>query len=456
LLGTISPDEAHVAKVLSKNVLKGQIGINVVERAVLQMGHKWVPGSGNLDTGIDGEIELCDPVTREAKNVIIRVQVRGRSALESDSPNGFIYTCSAADLEHWLYGNAPVVLVVVDLITGEAWWISVRDHFQDPMRRKTRKATFDKKADRLDCDAGERLQVLGQRSGGGIYFAPRRRTESLISNLLQVTRVPSRLFMAETKHRDPKELSEELKRVAGDRRPAGEWMLRDGSLYSVHNLRDAPWTSVCELGTVEQIDTEEWADSESLGVRVGFVRLLNQCLRSCLGRHRLWRQPDEDCYYFAPTDDLAPRTVRYRSLKQWTSRVVFQGYMSKKDPTRLSYYRHVGFESSFMRFSGSWYLQINPRYVFTVDGKGLHQFREELQATIKTYEGSGAVRGSVVMFAALLQDDPSLFQVRYPHLGFGELLTTSLGVGIEDDLWLHRDELQPLTARNTDSLLFAE
>jgi hypothetical protein len=109
-----------------------------------------------------------------------------------------------------------------------------------------------------------------------------------------------------------------------------------------------------------------------------------------------------------------------------------------------------------MRFSGSWYLQINPRYVFTVDGKGLHQFREELQATIKTYEGSGAVRGSVVMFAALLQDDPSLFQVRYPHLGFGELLTTSLGVGIEDDLWLHRDELQPLTARNTDSLLFAE
>lgn len=442
-----------MGKKLSKNVLKGQIGINVVERAVLRMGHKWVQGSGNLDTGIDGEIELCDPQTREAKNVILRVQVRGRSAFENDSPTSFAYTCSAADLEHWLYGNAPVVLIVVDLITGEAWWVSIRDHFQDPVRRKSRKAVFDKKTDRFDEQAGEKLQVLGQGSGSGVYFAPKRRNESLVSNLLEVTRIPQALYMAETTHRDPKELSEALNEAIGDGRREGEWMLRDGLLYSVHDLRAEPWHAVCDRGTVEQLDVDEWSEADSPGVRAGFVRLLNRCLRTCVRRHRMWWQPDDECYFFAPSDNLSTRSISYKSLKQFTTRKVFQGYPSKKDPQRLSYFRHVGFEPSFLRFSGRWYLQINPRYVFTVDGKTPHDFREELQATIKTYEGSGAVRGSVVMFAALLQDDSSLFQQPYPYLGFGQLLRTSIGVGLNDDEWLRRDELQP-PPRDEDAPLF--
>jgi hypothetical protein len=100
----------------------------------------------------------------------------------------------------------------------------------------------------------------------------------------------------------------------------------------------------------------------------------------------------------------------------------------------------VGFESRFRRFDGRWCLQINPTYLFTSDGDKPHPYREEYLSKIKSIEGSGAVGGTVVMFASLFRDREGLFPDNYPHLGFGDLLGGELEVGIDDKLWAKNDK----------------
>lgn len=449
-------------KYLSQNAVKGQTGVNIVEEAVLGMGFKWSPGNASLDTGIDGDIELVDPVTREAKNVLIRTQVKARVLFDRETESSFEFSCSKADLDYWLGGNAPVILVVVRLDMRMAWWKSLRDWFSTASVRKSGKVVFNKVEDRFDKNSGPALLAMTQQYGSGIYIAPKRKRERLISNLLAVSRLPACLFMADALHRDPREFREALrKRVEW---PPREWILTDGRLYSVHNLREEPWSAVCDAGTVERIETDEWAASESSDVRHQFAWLLDNCLAARIGSLGLVWNKDERCYYFKArmdkeTGELRPREVTYTSLKQAAKRTVFQAYKSKKEPDKILYYRHFGFEPQFQWLDGRWYLQITPRYVFTLDGREPHPFREEYQSKIKTIEGGTAVRNIVLMFASLLQDQTSLFATPYPHLGFGELADAEVEVGIDDELWAKKDELQPSSQtelEEVDSGLFAQ
>jgi hypothetical protein len=210
-------------------------------------------------------------------------------------------------------------------------------------------------------------------------------------------------------------------------------------IYSVHDLRDGPWVKTCDRGTIETIETSEWSESTDPETRRHFVWLLNDCLRGVCGRIGMKYDKDTDTLYFKKTPDLSPRVREYRSRRQRTSRVVFREYRSKKDPSRIAYYRHVAFEPRFRHFDGQWCLEINPTYRFTSDGDQPHPYREEYLSGIKSIEGSGAVGGLVVMFAALLADRDDLFANNYRHLGFGDLLGVELPVGIDDILWRKKD-----------------
>jgi hypothetical protein len=51
----------------------GERGVHAIAQRVDEMGHLWHPTVG-VDSGIDGEIELRGPATREVRNVRIGVQ----------------------------------------------------------------------------------------------------------------------------------------------------------------------------------------------------------------------------------------------------------------------------------------------------------------------------------------------------------------------------------------------
>src|SRR2546430_13274983 len=159
------------AKVNGHQSVIGQRGGNLIEKRILEMGWLWHP-TGVFDAGIDGFIELRDPATGEALNSIIQVQSRaanGRFTGETDRQ--FEYLCTERDLAYWLAGNAPVILVCSRPDTEEAYWVSLKDYFRDPERRRSRRIVFDKQRDRLTGDAREPLQRLAIPKDAGIYFS---------------------------------------------------------------------------------------------------------------------------------------------------------------------------------------------------------------------------------------------------------------------------------------------
>lgn len=444
----------------------GQEGINLIEQIVLRMGSAWHAGNASLDAGIDGQIELIDPVTHVATNSIIRVQSKATTKpFPAETADKFDWPIAERDLDYWLSGNAPNVLVVSRPRAGEAYWVSLRDYFDTPAKRKSLRVCFDKRSMRFTPDVLDALVKLAVPSDAGIYMAPRPREEKLFSNLVTVTGFPDRLWIGETDLRRPADVYARLREAGVS---ASEFVLRDRRLLAPYDLTELPWSTLVDRGTVEQIDSAHWANSEDRDLINRFVELLNFCLAErCRQIDCGWRRDrGQSMHYFKAKTDLSPRVVPYRSVKEATRRTVFLPYYYKKGDRigQVSYYRHAAFIGEFRRFDGQWYLAITPTYFFTSDGHHQHPFYESKLKGIKALEKNATVLGHVVMWATLLRgrdedDDGFFFTPPYPHLRFGQLATFSLSVGIDDAAWLPNEEAstaQSVSITASDLPLFQE
>ena len=114
-------------KRISTTILAGQRGTNLIQGIVLSMGCAYHP-TGSLEAGIDGFIELRDPSTGQALNLWIPVQVKARSEFLNETESSFDFICDERDLDYWLKGNVEVILIVCRPVTGEAYWIPVKDY----------------------------------------------------------------------------------------------------------------------------------------------------------------------------------------------------------------------------------------------------------------------------------------------------------------------------------------
>ena len=167
------------AKKIGKSDIIGGRGVNLVEKVVLEMGCLWYP-TGGVEAGIDGIIEIRDVVTGEVTNSIVQVQSKATNGrFTAETPTGFEYLCDAKDLEYWLNGNAPVIIVVSRPDTGESYWASIKDRFKDLEARKARKIYFDRTRDRFDVNARADIVRLSMSKDAGIYLAPPPKQERL-------------------------------------------------------------------------------------------------------------------------------------------------------------------------------------------------------------------------------------------------------------------------------------
>jgi hypothetical protein len=426
------------AKKIHRSSVIGQQGVNLIEKVVLGMGYLWYP-TGATEAGIDGSIEIRDPETGEVTNSIVQVQSKATTnPFQAETESSFDYLCSEKDLDYWMRGNAPVILVVSRPRSGEAYWVSIKDYFTDPKRRAARKVRFDKARDRFDEGCAAALAELAVPRDAGLYFAPPPATETVYSNLLRVSHFPERLYVGQTDYRDGKEIRAKLREHGAEE--DNEWFPKRGSVYSFNDLSEEPWDEICDQGTVEAFDSEEWAYSDDRDRQREFVQLLNQCLRAKAGALGLRYSKDLECHYFGATNDLSELKLGYQSLVNETSRTVFRGYEKKGNQKGIAYYRHSAFKGWFQRFGDDWYLEITPTYYFTRDGWRLDRFYEDRLKKIKEQEKNPAVRGQVVMWAEYLSRDGNLFEPQYPMLGFGELIRFEVEAGLDDAAWLERDE----------------
>ncbi len=422
-------------KRITTQQITGQKGIALIQSRVLTMGFTWTP-TGALEAGIDGYIEIRDDQTGDVYNAIIQVQSKAtKERFAAETADSFEYLCDRRDLDYWMRGNAPVILIVSRPNDDEAYWVPIKDYFRDPLARQTRKVYFDKRHHSFDTCCQDLLIQLAMPEASGVYLAPQPRREVLYSNLLPIASFAPRLYVAETDHRERGDIWRELKRI--DAKIGGEWLLSNKRIISVYNLGDYPWRTLCDIGTLEDFATEEWADSDDPDRQREFVRLLNACLREkCYPAVRYSKA--HDCFYFAATRDLRPRTHSYQATKTRTSRTVFRGYPTQNDP---SYYRHSAFEGRFRRFDGQWFLEITPTYYFTYNGHDDDRYYKDRLTGIKKLERSDAVTGQLIMWAELLSRPPDLFSTAYQHLSFDRITTFEIDAGIDDQAWLHREEM---------------
>jgi hypothetical protein len=432
-------------KTIRDGQLLGELGVNLVQSLVLKMGFTWHPSNQAVEAGIDGWVELRDPNTGAVKNAWIAVQSKARSSL-AENATSIRFPCSKEDIEYWMQGSAPVILVVSKPNEGLAWWISVKDYFRNRDIQSERSVVFDIEKNRLTASSAEEWKGLAAQYGMGTYFAPAKLKETLTSNLLSIARFESKVYSATSLYATGKETRKKLKEV--QEYPPWEWTFSSGKkVFSFYDLRTAPWNRICDVSTVQEHDTDYLAFSETSSLRNAFAQLLDCCLTEMLRPWKLGYSAENDCLYFLPSRTDVERKITYRSRSKTASRDVVKKYLHKKDQSRVAYFRHNAMERRFLRFGGTWYLMIEPTYVFTSDGKTPDPYREEHLSKIKSLEGDAATSGSIFMFADLLRDRSTMFEEPYKFLGFGGIESCEVDAGIDDEAWARMKQAHELALK---------
>ena len=413
-------------KRISDSQIIGEAGVALIALRTADMGHVW--HQRFTDAGIDGEIELRDPGTGAMSNRIVLVQSKASRALfPGETTASFHYLVDTRDLEYWLGGNAPVVLICSHPDNHEAWWVHLNEWFDDPLRRASRKVQFDKDTQAFDSTAAEAIARLGARPGTGIYLGVPPRRETLVSNLMPLRRVPNMVHSAPVSENRIDKLGPAL-RAAGLQR--SDWVLRHGRVISFRPLDEPVWSSWLTSQVMSE-PAEQWLGSEDPEVHRATAELLTRTLRDSLHDELAW-QPKKRLLYFKATQRLGPRTIRGKARE----RVVFKAYMKKGDPTQIAYYRHAALSVSYLQDDDVWYAQLDPSYLFTRDGREEARYAADHLAGIKRLERSAAVEGSVQMWASYLRGDMRRLGDPDRVLGWGELLRFASDHGIDDRHWV--------------------
>lgn len=425
----------------------GQKGINLIEHLVLEMGYVWHPRT--IDAGIDGMIELRDTKTEEAYNFHILVQSKAtEGSFQNDDGITFEYTCDERDIDYWLKGNTPVILICSNVTNNEAYWLNIKEYFKDPLIRKTKKAKFIKTENRFNKENSQKLLDLAITTDNkGFYFAPAPKIERIVSNLLSLTYFPENIFCAETKYRKNKELWNALNQLPDKKGINKNWMLSDGKIFTFNDLNQDPW-NLFITKEVNFFKTNNWAKSNELSIINNFIQLLNNTFETFLHQRNIIHKVIEkniNLFYFRPRLDNDERPyskkINYSRFGRKSHQSVCERYARKSDPAIISFYRHLALEHRFCRYDGQWYLEITPTYYFTHDGFKLHYYYESKLKGKKALDKATAVFSETVFWAWFLgQESGKLFGFS-PILKFGQLWESDLNAGLDDKLWLKKDDI---------------
>lgn len=410
-------------KKVAPQTLIGEGGVALIAQRVNEMGFLY--HDRRVDHGIDGEIELVGP-GGDALNRVVMVQSKAsnrRHAYETD--DAFQWTADPADLDYWLSGNAPVIVVLSRPNDKEAWWFDVRTEFGDPRRRAERTVVINKRTQAFGASAAAEIFRLGTPRDSGLFLASPPKKERLTSNLLPIESWPSTLSIAPATVGSYKEAWEKLKSVKGH---GDGWILHEGLLISFGDLRTDPLRQLCD-GGAERLDSSDWAFSNEEDTTYRFADLLRRTLVTDRGRDLQWHQ-SRDHVHFRPTRDLRPRKEGRGGGRR--GRTVFGPHFSKTGEKRVTYYHHAALKPRFRRIDDAWYCQLCVDYCFTRDGHTEASFADGLLAGIKRLDRHPAVHGWTLMWERYLQGD---LLTADTMLTFGSLLTFEVDRGIDDNWW---------------------
>jgi hypothetical protein len=414
-------------KTVTRSTLIGEAGIALIGLRIAEMEHLWHPR--RVDHGIDGHIDLVDPSTGAVLNTTVLVQSKASDLQFSGEDNlGFHYVCDRKDLDFWLAGNAPVIVVFSHPKEQAAWWVDIKAAFPDARTRAGRRVDVDKVKNRFDVGAASALLRLGVPRDRGLYLQAAPRDEKLITNLMPVTEMPSTMYVAPSAARSYPEAGRLLAAGPAARPMRAAFLLNGGNVLSFSDLTAPGLRSLCS-GPVEKHDTDEWSISDDHDLMHQFQDLLLRTLQDHLPFLR-WHK-DRKHLHWRASQDLSPRKAGQRFGT--SGRTVF-GPHGAAEGGAIHFYRHAAVKLRARRIGGAWHVEIDPDYCFTTDGTIEHPRSDRLLKRIKQFDRHPAVRQWVIMWAHVLQGPDDLFAPEVP-VRLGGLVTLEVPSGIEDSCW---------------------
>lgn len=391
------------------------------------MGHIW--RDKGIDYGVDGEIELISEGLVLNRVLWVQSKAHGRGVrFSGESDRGFRFMCAQVDINYWLSGTAPVLLVCSRPETKEAWFKHLPTWFNDPRRRRDRYVEFDKETDRFDASAARQLLELGADASSGVYLSPPPRIEMLTSNLLAVEHVAQHVHVAPTRCTGWADANPRLVKAGHDL--VSDVVFHGKSVYSFRRL-DEPPLDVLADGPSEAITTDEFAESSDPQHRTILLWLLNATLKEITSRDLRWHPDGRYLYFKAPA--AGDKKVR---VARGSGRTVVQRYDPPDGATWVGYTRHYALDFQFVYAEGDWFLALVPTYHYTSDGRADFPFSAVQISAMKRLEGHEAVRSQTSFWARYLTAHPTLFSgPPEPRLRFGRLVASDVDRGIDDKSW---------------------
>ena len=439
-----------MTKTITNAQMIGSRGESFVAERAHAMGFVFSP-YGRLEAGIDGMLEIRDPLSGSMTGHVVAVQVKtkaeGPYTAETDS--GFEYLMDEDDVSYWRDSNLPVIVVLVHLARRVANWKSVNEGTGAGLRR----LRIDTLIDVFDETAREGLAALCVEKGGwGVAFPPLRTGENGHLNLLQVV-LPKTIYVGASPFKSGASALREL--LEHDDRPPDDWVIRGGQFMSFRDPRNGPLMHIVDVGSVEPFDTEEIAFPDEESEEHAIIDLLRRTLTAQLDGNLAYSRKQR-AFFFTPHPDTIVRAYSYRSLRSHASANVVQEY--KKDG-KVRYVRHHAFEPQFWRIGNRWYLSITPTFVFTWDGFRPDRFAASRLAGKKRMELQGALTGQFVMWRHLLiggddRDTANLFDLEPDSerlLEFRSLDPLAMPRTVPEETW---KASEPATHEDADQIRF--
>ncbi|MBS1735611.1 MAG: SIR2 family protein [Bacteroidetes bacterium] len=187
-------------------------------------------------------------------------------------------------------------------------------------------------------------------------------TTRFAANILEVLELPSKIYYANTKVRRKEEIYKKL-----DNAWTPPYLLHRDMMWSFYDLTEYqnPLKNFIDAGTHESMSPDEFIDLN--GGTNELVRLLNESLKQHLFSIGLRVDDKKKRAYFTKTFEGEAKEISYQGRLKKATRTVARPRINSVSE-KIMYWEHKSIWYSFEKIGNTWYLMINPAYVFTIDG----------------------------------------------------------------------------------------
>ena len=188
-------------------------------------------------------------------------------------------------------------------------------------------------------------------------------------------------------------------------RPREGWVVHENKIFTFLDIASySELRSLVDIGTIEQIESEYFFESDLNEYRNLFVWLLKDTVKDILEQHKVNFRRKDKMFYFMPNRDLEAQRKEIWKGQKRASRTVYEVKYQKKDPLKVAYHKHLSFDLSFINFDSDFYCAIKPSWFYTYDLYRKSYFHEDFLSKQKKLEYNQSVRNHVLFIAYFLSN----------------------------------------------------